>query len=138
VFFGIVLEVVPKLIAQGILGVDVFLEDIGQDGLNSTPCCALRRDRRELEGERVFESNNEYALTMLRNEALGVDDLCVHVVAEIAKGVHDHEERLAFVVAAQVLDVFEHKGLGLVVLDDVGQMEEQVALLLIVEAMLSA
>ena len=75
---------------------------------------------------------------MLWDEALGVDDLGVHVVAEIAKGVHDHEERLAFVVAAQVLDVFEHKGLGLVVLDDVGQMEEQVALLLIVEAMLSA
>lgn len=75
---------------------------------------------------------------MLRNEALGVDDLRVHVVAEIAKGIHDHEERLSLVVATQVLDVLEHKGLGLVVLDDVGQMEEQVALLLVVEAMLSS
>jgi len=41
-------------------------------------------------------------------------------------------------VASQVLDVLEYEGLGLVVLDDAGQVEEQVALLLVFKAMLPA
>ena len=41
-------------------------------------------------------------------------------------------------MAAQVLDVLEHEGLWLVVLNDVGQMEEQVTLLFVIEAVLAA
>jgi len=44
----------------------------------------------------------------------------------------------AFVVAPEILDVFKDEGLGLMVLDYVGDFEEQVALLLVLEAVFAA
>ncbi len=75
---------------------------------------------------------------MLRDDALRVDDFVIDRVAErLAERAVDDVEGLATVVAFEVLDVLEDEGGGAVEIEDVGDGEEKVALLHVVEAVLA-
>ncbi len=76
---------------------------------------------------------------MLRHDALCIYDLIVNGVAErLGQRVVNDLKRAALIVAAEVLHILQHERLWLVVLDDAGQREEEVALLLVLEAVLFA
>jgi hypothetical protein len=75
----------------------------------------------------------------LRHDALCVYDLIINGVAERPrKGVVDDLKRAALVVAAEVLHILQHESRGPVVINDVGQREEEVALFLVLEAVFLA
>ena len=62
------------------------------------------------------EPDEEDAFAVLRHDALGVYDAMVNVVAErVGQRIVDDLKRAALVVPGEVLDVFQHEGVGLVV-----------------------
>jgi len=76
---------------------------------------------------------------VLGDDALGVDDLVIDGVAErFGEGAVDDLEGLAAVVALEVLDVLEDERGGAVEVENIGDGEEEVALLHVLEAVLAA
>ena len=76
---------------------------------------------------------------MLRHHALRVDDFLVNAVAEFfGERAVDDFERAPFVVPQEVFHVFQHERGRLVMVQDGGDVEEEVALLLVLEAVLAA
>jgi len=74
---------------------------------------------------------------VLRDDALRVDDFVIDGVAErFGEGAVDDLEGLAAVVALEVLDVLQDERGGAVEVEDVGDGEEKVALLDVLETCL--
>src|ERR1051325_1165411 len=85
------------------------------------------------------EADDEDAFAVWRHHALRVDDFLVNAVAEfLGEGAVDDFERAPWVVPQQVLHVFQHERGRLVMVQDGGDVEEEVALLLVLEAVLAA
>jgi len=128
VFGGVVLEVGPELVGERVFCGRGWVEDgaegrVGRGGV--------------WEAERVglAEADEEDAFAVLGEPVAGVDDAGVDVIAEVfGEGAVDDGEGAALVVAFEVLDVFEDEGGGLVVFDDAGDFEEEIALADIFEA----
>jgi hypothetical protein len=94
---------------------------------------------RKLEIPTLAEADDEDALAMLWDDALRVDDLVIDRVAEVfgERAIND-VEGLAAIVTLEVLDVLQDEGGGAVEVEDVGDGEEEVALLHVLEAVLAA
>lgn len=126
------LEVLPEVAREGVFGIGIAFED-------GSKLWALGWKLEELEVALFPKADEEDPLAVPGNDGLGIDDLVVNRVPQrLCQGVVDDLERAAFVVAPEVLDVLKNEGLGLVILDYVGNSEEEVALLLVFEAMLVA
>lgn len=99
----------------------------------------LGGELRELEMTRLAETDEEDAFAVLRHHALRINHLGDNLVAEmVLQGVHDDGKRAALVVPDEVLHVLQHEGGGAVVVEDAGDLEEEVALLHVREAVLAA
>jgi hypothetical protein len=73
---------------------------------------------------------------VLRDYALRVDDLVVDVIAKVlCEDLMDRLERAPLVVALQILYVLQHERCRAMVVEDRGDVEEEVALPFILEAM---
>lgn len=132
VFAGVVLEVGPEFVAQG-----VFRGWVGfEDGAEAWGICGWGWER---EGGRLAEADEEDAFAVLGEPVAGIDDAVVEVVAEVGgERFVDDGEGASFVVAGEVLDVFEDESGGLVVPEDAGDFEEEIALALVIESVASA
>ena len=83
----------------------------------------------EVEVRGIPEADDDRALAVLGDEALGIDDPLVDRVLEfVLQGVLDDLEGAALVVPEQVLDVLEDEGPRPVVGEDPGDVEEERAL----------
>ena len=122
VFGCVILQILPKMVGQG-----VFVRDIRfEDGFEFRP---FRRECREFKIARLPETNEKDALAVLGHDALRVNDPVINCVAEnFRQGFVDDAEGVALVVALEVLHVLQHERIRLVILDDVRQREKQVAL----------
>ena len=119
------------------IGERVFLRHIVfEDGFELRPVC---REFREFKPASFLEADKKDTFAVLRHDAPGINDLIINGVAERLgqRVVHDLK-RAALVVAAEVLHVLQHKRLGPVVINDVREGEEEVALFLVLEAVLLA
>jgi hypothetical protein len=93
------------------------------------------RKFRQLEVAAFAEADEEDAFAVLRHEALRVYNAVMDVVFEmVGQGFVDDVERASLVVPGQVLDIFQHKCVGPVVVNQFGELEEEVALFLVLEA----
>ena len=119
------------------IGERVFLRDVVfEDGFELRP---FRREFREFKPAPFLEADEEDAFAVLRHDAPRINDLIINRVAKIlGQGVVDDLKRAALVVAAEVLHVLQHERRGSVIINDVGQREEEVALFLVLEAVLVA
>jgi hypothetical protein len=99
----------------------------------------FRREFREFKPASFLEADEEDAFAVLRHDAPRIYDLIINGVAErLGQCVVNDLKRAALVVAAEVLHVLQHERRGPVVINDVGQREEEVALFLVLEAVLFA
>ena len=131
-FLRVVLEIVPEVVGERVFLRHVRVEDARE-------LRTFGGEFRELERAPRFESDEEDALTMLRHDALGIDDFPIHLVAErVGQGVVDDFEGAALVVPDEMLHVLQHEGGWLVVVEDVGDGEEEVALFHVLEAVLAS
>ena len=119
------------------IGERVFVRHIGvEDGFELWP---FRRKFRELERAPFAKADEEDAFAVLRHNALRIYDAVVDVVFQVfGQRLVNDAERLTFVVPDEVLDVLQHKGVGPVVVNQFGQLEEEVALFLVLEAVFFA
>lgn len=119
------------------IGERVFLRHIVfEDGFEHRP---FRREFREFKPAPFLEADEEDAFAVLRHDAPRIYDLIINGVAErLGQRVVDDLKRAALVVAAEVLHVLQHERRGPVVINDVGQREEEVALFLVLEAVFFA
>ena len=130
-FLRVILEVIPQVIGER-----VFVRHFGfEDAFELRP---FRRKFRELKCAAFLEADEENAFAVLRHDALRIDDLRINLVAQRSSACHDDLKRAALVVAEEVFDVFQHEGGGPVVVDDFGEREKEVALFLVLEAVLAA
>lgn len=131
-FAGVVLEVGPEFVAQGVFRGWVGFEDGAEPW-------GIRGWGWEREGGRLAEADEEDAFAVLGEPVAGIDDAVVEVVAEVGgERFVDDGEGASFVVAGEVLDVFEDESGGLVVPEDAGDFEEEIALALVIESVASA
>ena len=94
---------------------------------------------RELERAPRLEPDEEDALTALRHDALGVNVPRIDLVAEfVLQRLHDDPESVSLIVPGEVLHILQHEGGRLVVLENVPDGEEEVALLHVLEPVLAA
>lgn len=132
VFFGVGLEVGPEVVGEGVFVRNRTLKDGGQLGLDGGKLG-------ELEIAGFAKPDEEDTLAVLGHDGSGVDDLGVNLVAELlGEGVVDDAVGVTLVVAFEIFDVFEHEGCRLVVLDDVADGKEQIALFFVLEAVFAA
>jgi hypothetical protein len=119
------------------IGERVFLRDFGvEDGFELRP---FAREFRELEMAAFAEADEKDAFAVLRHDALRVYHAVVNVVFQVVgERFPDDAEGAALVVALKVFDVFQHEGLGPVVVNEFGELEEEVALFLVLEAVFLA
>ena len=119
------------------IGERVFLRDINfKDGFELRP---FRRELREFKPAPFLEADEEDAFAVLRHDAPRIYDLIINGVAErLGQRVVDDLKRAALIVAAEVFHVLQHERRGPVVINDFGQREEEVALFLVLEAVLFA
>ena len=128
----VVLQIIPKVLAEG-----VFIRDIGVE--NTGEFWPLLGEFREIEIARLAKSYYENAFAVLRNHAPCVDDLGINLVTKLlGLGVADNFESPPFVVAFEVLYVFKNKRRWAMVVEYFCNLKEQIALLLILEAVLAA
>ena len=107
-----------------------------KDGFELRP---FRRELREFKPAPFLEADEEDAFAVLRHDAPRIYDLIINCVADrLGQRVVNDLKRAALVVAAEVLHVLQHECRGPVVINDVGQREEEVALFLVLEAVLFA
>lgn len=79
--------------------------------------------------------DDENAFSVLWYKSLGIQYAIVDVITQgLCQCVIDDLKGFAFVIAFQILHIFEYKSRGLVVFNNVGYFEEQVALLFIVKS----
>ncbi len=131
-FLRVVLEVGPEMVGERVFRVGFRFEDAAELG-------AVGGELRELEIPPLAEADDEDAFAVLGDDALRVDDLVIDGVAErFGEGAVDDLEGLAAVVALEVLDVLQDERGGAVEVEDVGDGEEKVALLHVLEAVLAA
>ena len=72
------------------------------------------------------KTDNEDAFAVLGHKALRINNAILDVIAKFfGQSAADNIKGLAAIMADKVFDVFEQKGLGLVILDDPGDIEEQ-------------
>lgn len=130
-FLRVVLKVVPQVVGER-----VFLRHVRVE--NARELRPVGGEFRELERTPRLEPDEEDALAVLRHHALRVDDLPVNLVAKsIGQGVINDLKGAAPVVAVEVLQVLQHEGGRLVVVENVGDGEKEVALLHVLEAVLA-
>ena len=92
----------------------------------------------KLKRARRFKSDKENALAVLRYNALGINDFNADVVAEsFFQSAINCVKRSALVVIFEVFDIFQNEGGRLVVLQNVGNLEEEVALHLVIKTVLA-
>ena len=146
-FLGVVLQVKPEVVGEGVFVLhslflvveESFLRPTASTGslpsvrcrMSLSVCCALRRQRQriEIECDRFAEADDEDALAVLRDEVRAVYDAVVDVVAKVVgQGAADDVEGAAFVVRDEVLDVLQQKGARAFRFDDARHVEEQRAL----------
>lgn len=72
---------------------------------------------------------------MLRYEPGSIDDLRLHVVAKVIENLLDYAERVAPVVALQVLDVLKQEGGWTLSVKDSRNVEEECPLSLVSKSM---
>jgi hypothetical protein len=131
-FLRVVLEVLPEVVGERVFGRHFGVED----GFEFRPVLG---EVRELEVAPGFEADEEDALAVLRHHAPRVNDPVIDGVAEfLGERAVDDLEGAALIVPLEVLHVLQHEGGRLVEADDGGEVEEQVALLHVVEAVLAA
>ena len=119
------------------VGERVFLRRVGVEDAREPR--AFGREFRELEVTPRFEPNQEDALAVLRHHFLRVDHLPIDLIPEgVGQRVVNDLEGAALVVPDEVLHVLQHEGARLVVVENVGDGEEEVALFLVREAVLAA
>ena len=100
---------------------------------------SVRHESRELEITPLTKANKKDALPVLWNHAAGVDDCVIDGVTKcFREHAVDDVECSAAIVAFQVLNVLQHECGGPVEVEDVGDGEEEVALLQVIEAVLAA
>lgn len=74
----------------------------------------------------VPETDNYDTFSMLRNPMLTVNNFVVNLIPEILlKRTCNYFKRMAFVMRFQILHVFQNKYLGLLLLDNSGNIEKQ-------------
>jgi hypothetical protein len=131
-FLRVVLKVVPQVIGER-----VFVRHIGvEDARELRP---IGGEVRELERAPRLEPDEKNALAVLRHDALCVDDYPIDLVAErLGEGVVDDFEGAALVVPDEVLHVLQHEGGRLVVVENIGDGEEEVALFHVLKAVFAA
>jgi hypothetical protein len=119
------------------IGERVFVRDFDvEDGFEFWP---FRRKFRELERAPFAKADEEDAFAMLRHDALRVYDAVVDVVFQVfGQRLVNDAEGAALVVAREVLDVLQHEDVRPVVVNQFGQLEEEVALFLVLEAVFLA
>ena len=129
---GVILEVLPQVVGER-----VFVRHVGvEDAFELRP---FGWEFGELEVAPRLEPDEENALAVLRHHAPGVNDLVINGVAKLlGERAVDDLKGAALVMPLEVLDVLQHKGGRLVEADDAGEVEEEVALLLVLETMLAA
>ena len=87
----------------------------------------------------LAEADEEDALAVLRHDALSINDFVIHDVAEmLGERAIDDVEGLSAVVAFEIFDVLLNERGGTVEVENVGDGEEKVALLFVLEAVLAA
>lgn len=129
---GVVLEVGPQMVGERVFVRHIGVEDAGE-------LRPFGGESRELERAPRFEPDEENALAVLRHDALRVDDLPVNLVAErIGQRVVNDLEGPAAVVTVEVLHVLQHEGRRLMVVENVGYGEEEIALFHVLESVLAA
>ena len=131
-FLRVVLEVVPQVVGERVFVRRVGVEDAGE-------LRPFGGEFRELERAPRLEPDEEDALPVLWHDALRVDDLPVNLVAErIGQRVVNDLEGATPVVPVEMLHVLQHEGGRLVVVEYVGDGEEEVALFHVLKAVLAA
>jgi hypothetical protein len=120
-----------------LIGERVFVRDFGvEDGFEFWP---FRRKFRELERAPFAKADEGNALAMLRHDAPRIYDPVMDVVFQVfGQRLVNDAEGPALVVPHEVLDILQHKGVGPVVVNQFRQLEEEVALFLVLEAVFLA
>ncbi len=132
IFFATTATKFSRASQWGVFRWDVVVED----GFELRP---FTGEFRELERAAIAEADEEDAFAVLRHEALRVYHAVVNMVFQVVgEGVPDDAEGAALVVALEVFDVFQHEGVGPVVVNQFGELEKEVALFLVREAVFPA
>jgi hypothetical protein len=128
----VVLKVFPKMVGQCVL----FWDFLVQDGCEFW---AFTWKSRDLKGARRLETNKKNALAMLGHNTFCVNNGTDHDVTEVfSQCVVNDFEGAPPIVPSKVLYIFQHEGNRLVVFNNIGNGEEKIALLNIIEAMFAA
>jgi hypothetical protein len=130
-FLRVVLKVVPQVVGERVFGRHVGVEDARE-------LRPLGWELWELKMPPLAEAYNEDALTMLGNDALCIDNPVIDGVAErFGKSAVNDFKCLAPIVPLEVLHVLEDERGGPMKVEDVGDREEEITLLDVLEAVLA-
>lgn len=132
VLLGVVLQILPEVVRQRVFFQRVRFKDGGQ--------------LRPLFGEfwkfkimRFPETDQKDAFAVLRHDALCINDLVINGVTQrFGQGVVNDFKCPALVVVSEIFDILQNERGGLMVFENVGNLEKEVALLLVVKAVLPA
>jgi hypothetical protein len=128
---GIVLEVLPEVIGERVFRRGVPIED-------SFEFWSMLGEIGKLEVAPRFETNKENALTMLGHHALRINDAVIDRVAKfLGKRTVDDLESATPVMPLQVLHVFQDESGRLMKADDSSEVEEEISLFFVLEAVLA-
>ena len=148
---GIGLKIGPEFVGEDVFWIDLcfgsrrkysvgdFRTVLGMEDARKPWVLLGKAQVVERESRVLAETGDEDALPMLWDEMPGVDDFGLDLVAQVlAQGLHDDPESVPLVMRNEVLDVLEEEGLGFLLVDDPGDVEEQCPLGFAFEAMRAA
>ncbi len=131
--FGIVLQVAPEMVGQHILLIVVLEQNVSKDRLPSL------RHGRELKlhifaEDLAIETDDQDAFPVLWDPVGSINDVEEDMIAKVLEGRLKNAPGIALVERPEVLDDLKEKYRRPFDRDDVGDLEEQVALLFIIKA----
>ena len=130
-FSGVVLKVIPKVVGECVFRIRLRFKD-------ASKFWAFVGELWKVEITPLTEPDKKNTLAVLGDDALRVDDLVIDRVAQcFGKGAIDNIERLAAVMAFEVLDVLQDKSCGTMEVEDLGDGEKEIALFFVVKAVLA-